>query len=326
MNTPPTPTDTLPDPNLATTTVPSPVLARRLRGKIPSLPKAQRDTINALLLDGATYAAVIQHMAAQGVELNLENVSNWYQTGFQIYLAHLQRADYQRARYEAATDLLQDTDTSRLPQAGLQTAAAQIYDLLGHFTASAVANNVADDPDKYTRIINSLSRLARETLALQKYQDACARARAALQPLKDPKRKLSDTERHALVHLVDDILGIAVPEGDDPFAKYMKDGKFRYVPSEWAPNGQNTAASPGAPASSQATSLGAPAPSPAASQQPPTNSCGKSTPLKFEMENSQCSLLNAVPGSASLPTSLDVPAEKTTPSPPPTDTSHSTAA
>ncbi len=35
---------------------------RRLQGKIPSLPKAQRDAINALLLDGATYATVIDRM------------------------------------------------------------------------------------------------------------------------------------------------------------------------------------------------------------------------------------------------------------------------
>ena len=152
-------------------------------------------------------------MAEQGVELNAENLSNWYQTGFQNFVAHLERSDYQRARYEAATDLLQDTDTSKLPQAGLQTAAAQIYDLLGYFTAHAVAHNLDDDPDKYTRIVNSLSRLTRETLALQKYQDACARARAALQPMKDPKRKLSDDERRHLVLQVDEILGLPA---DDP--------------------------------------------------------------------------------------------------------------
>ena len=204
-----------PTPNPEPTLTLPVAVERRLKGKIAALPKAQRETINHLLLDGATYATVIQRMADQGVELNAENVSNWYQTGYQSFLAHLERSDFHRSRYEAATELLQDTDTSRLPQAGLQTAAAQIYDLLGHFTATAVAQNIADDADKYTRIINSLSRLARETLALQKYQDVCARARAALHELKDPKRKLNESETRAIVLKVDDILGLS-SDDDSP--------------------------------------------------------------------------------------------------------------
>ena len=106
--------------------LPPPTPARRLKGKIPSLPKDQRDIINRLLRDGATYPMVVRHMAELGCDLNTENISNWYQTGFQDYLAQLDRLDFQRARYEAATDLLQETDPSKLPQAGLQTAAAQI--------------------------------------------------------------------------------------------------------------------------------------------------------------------------------------------------------
>ena len=178
---------------------PSTAAARRLKGTIPSLPKAQRDTINRLLLDGATYALVIQRMAQEAVSLNGENLSNWYTTGVQDYLAGLERLDYQRARYEAAGDLLQDTDTAKLPEADLQAAAAQIYDLLGRFTPAALAEKMAEDPDKYTRLLNSLSRLARETLALQKHRDANTRLRAAVLERKDPKRKLSESERRAIV-------------------------------------------------------------------------------------------------------------------------------
>jgi hypothetical protein len=188
---------------------------RRPKGKIPSLPKAQRDTINYLLLDGATYKVVEIELAKLGVSLNAENISNWYQTGFQDYLAQLDRLDYQRARYEAATDLLQDTDTAKLPEASLQSAAAQVFDLLGRFTPAALAQNIADDPDKYTRLLNSLSRLTREALAFQTYRDACAKARAALKPMLDPKRKLTQEERRHLVLQVDEILGLP-PQPDGP--------------------------------------------------------------------------------------------------------------
>jgi hypothetical protein len=90
---------------------------RRLQGKIAALSKEQRDAINKLLLDGSTYVVVINRMAEQGISLNPENVSNWYQSGFQDYLAHLERLDHQRAKYEAATDLLQNIDVSKLPEA-----------------------------------------------------------------------------------------------------------------------------------------------------------------------------------------------------------------
>jgi len=202
-------------PPEASPSIPVPVPStRKPKGKIANLTKPHREQINRMLDDGATYASIIEHMASQGVDLNHENLANWYQTGFQKYLAELERLSYQRCRYEAAGDLLKDTDCARLPQAGLQTAAAQIYDLLGHFTASSVAKNLEDDPDKYTRIVNSLSRLARETLALQKYADACAQARAAFKQLLDPKRKLSESETRAIVRNVDQLFGLTF--GYDP--------------------------------------------------------------------------------------------------------------
>ena len=200
----------VPKPAICTASPP-----RRCNGKIANLPKDQRDAINKLLLDGSTYVAVVDRMAEQGISLNAENVSNWYQSGFQLYLAHLERLDYQRTKYEAATDLLKNIDVSKVPEAGLQTAAAQIYDLLDRFTLDRVAATITEEPDKYIRMINSLSRLTREALAIQKYTDV--RARAALRQL-DAHRKLDEHETRAIVRKVDEILGLApasAPPSDD---------------------------------------------------------------------------------------------------------------
>ncbi len=179
---------------------------RRLQGKIAALPKEQRDSINKLLLDGSTYAKVISRMAEQGIPLNGENVSNWYQTGFQDHLALCERLEYQRAKYEAATDLLQNIDVSKIPEAGLQTAAAQIYDLLDRFTPDAIAATLTNEPDKYIRLVNSLSRLTREALAIKKYTDS--RSRAALRKL-DIHRKLDESENRVIVRKVDEVFGLA---------------------------------------------------------------------------------------------------------------------
>ena len=58
-------------------------------------------------------------------------------------------------------------------------------------------------PAAFVRLINALARPSRETMLVQKYRDACARARAALQNLKDPKRKLTESERRAILLHVD---------------------------------------------------------------------------------------------------------------------------
>jgi hypothetical protein len=64
------------------------------------------------------------------------------------------------------------------------------------------------DSAAFVRLINALVRASRETMLVQKYRDACARARAALREL-DPKRKLDESETRAIVRKVDEILGLA---------------------------------------------------------------------------------------------------------------------
>jgi hypothetical protein len=71
------------------------------------------------------------------------------------------------------------------------------------------------DSAAFVRLINALARASRETMLVQKYRDACAQARAALNPLKDPKRKLTESERRAIVLQVDDILGLGSSEGEE---------------------------------------------------------------------------------------------------------------
>jgi hypothetical protein len=183
---------------------------RRSRSKIALLAKEHRDAINKLLLDGSSYAAVISLMAEQGISLNSQNVSKWYQSGFQEYLAHLERLDHQRAKYQAAAGLMLNMDVSKLPEADLQTAAAQIYDLLDRFTPADIAGSLVEEPDRYIRMVNSLSRLTHEALQIQKYTDA--RAQTTLRR-HDPNRELDQRESRAMVRSVEKLFGIASATG-----------------------------------------------------------------------------------------------------------------
>jgi len=77
MTTNPPPESFTDDPKISNLQIPGVDTLRRSRSKIAVLPKEQRDAINNLLLDGASYSSVINRMAEQGISLNSENVSKW---------------------------------------------------------------------------------------------------------------------------------------------------------------------------------------------------------------------------------------------------------
>src|SRR5215831_14839318 len=75
------------------------ILSSRSKGKIANLPKEQRDAINRMLDDGATYKFVAGQMAKQGVSLNIENISNWFNGAYQDHLRQLEwRAELRSLR------------------------------------------------------------------------------------------------------------------------------------------------------------------------------------------------------------------------------------
>ena len=119
-----------------------------------------------------------------------------------------------RARRESAADLIQDCDATQVNQSALHLGTLYIFDALRDLRAGSLDDKLGGDSAAFARLLNALSRASRETLQLQKYREACAKARTVLQPLRDPKRKLTDEERRALVLVVDDILGL--PPQDDP--------------------------------------------------------------------------------------------------------------
>src|SRR5437660_12301586 len=99
MNTTTSTTDT-PTPSLST--------RRKPRGKIAELPKTIRDLVNQLLDDGASYRTIRIELAKHGVKLNGENISNWFDSGYQIHVEHKLWLQNILAIRELAPDLLED--------------------------------------------------------------------------------------------------------------------------------------------------------------------------------------------------------------------------
>jgi len=191
---------------------PYPAIPRRRRkGKIASLPLPIRDQINHLIQDGVPYQLIIDKLEAPGAPplpcvITENNLSDWKDGGYLDWLDDQFWRDEMRARHETFSGLFNGADPIQLPEGGLQLAAIGLCELLRDLSTSAVAGK--PDPEKYVRAANSLARLSRSILTLQQYRNACAEAQAKVRELKDPKRKLTEDERRAIILQVDEILGI----------------------------------------------------------------------------------------------------------------------
>ena len=95
-------------------------------------------------------------------------------------------------------------EANNLSQAAIQTTIVQIYEALRDVTPGELKKMLADDPRSYARIVNSLSRLSKESLNLQKHRDAAAKAVAAELKRLDPKREFTDREDELITQRMDD--------------------------------------------------------------------------------------------------------------------------
>jgi hypothetical protein len=190
--------------------------AYRGNGFVARLPKAMRERLNEMMLDGLPYAEIIKRLGDPASHLKPDHLSEWKKRGHQDWLLHQDWLAERRARQESAADLVQDCDATQVNQGALHLGTLYIFEALRDLRAGSLNDKLGGDCAAFARLLNALSRASRETVQLQKYREACAKARAALQPLRDPKRKLSEDERRSLVLMVDDILGL--PSDDDSSA------------------------------------------------------------------------------------------------------------
>ena len=176
----------------------------RAKGKIAWLPKPVRDRINQMLLDGETYAGILAQLGEEGKSLNISNLFRYHKGPYRHWLREQHWLAEARAKEESAAELFRDIDTAGLNQAALQTTLLQIYEAIRDVSAGDLRQMLASDPRAYARIVNSLSRLSKEQINVQKYRDASARAAAFELKNLDPERDLNDREYQILAEKMDD--------------------------------------------------------------------------------------------------------------------------
>jgi Protein of unknown function (DUF3486) len=195
-------------------------MSNRRTGKIARLPKDIRDVVNLMLQDGATAAVVIAKLegmlanGAQGVDgkpieiPNEQNVTNWVQGGFKDWQAEQQRLDDMRFKREMALEIVRQNEGGKIQEAALQIASSQLYEVISEFDIQSLKEMLAEQPEEFANLVNSLAKLSKSALDYEKYRDAVVSAKTELQKLRDPKQELTDADRKAIVEKVDEILGL----------------------------------------------------------------------------------------------------------------------
>ena len=172
---------------------------RRPHGKIAELPKSLRDQINHMLDDGLSCRKIAEKLNASSAELpkgpiSKSSISRWHENGYQRHLQQQQRLAEVRANREASLDMVNDGDTTILPEADLQLIASQYYDVFAQNQAHIIKQKLAEEPLHYPRFLNAFARLTREILKLKTHRELCEKEKAAELKRRDPNRKLNENE------------------------------------------------------------------------------------------------------------------------------------
>lgn len=147
-------------------------MENRRTGKIARLSFELRTRVNEMLRDGAKYSAVIKFLESKDVfGLNDQNITNWVNGGYQDWLKEQSRLDDMKAKREFAMQIVRENEGSKLHEATLHLAQSQCYEALADFDISALKELLHEKPENYAAIVNSLAKLSKGALELQKYRE-----------------------------------------------------------------------------------------------------------------------------------------------------------
>ena len=180
----------------------------RRKGNVARLPRVVRDRINQMIDDGVPYGEIIETLGEEAKGVSISGLSRWKDGGHQDWLAEQAFLEQTRLRQEITQEMVQDFDGTQVNHAALQLGALHIFEALRDLGPGSLDKKLGGNCGAFARLVNALARASRETMQLQKYREACAEARAKVRELKDPKRKLTEDERRAIILQVDEILGI----------------------------------------------------------------------------------------------------------------------
>jgi hypothetical protein len=163
--------------------------ARRGRGKIARLPKAVRDQLNQMILDGLPYAEIPARLGDIAKDINQDNLSTWKTGGHQEWLKEQQRVEDCRISQELTLDLAMERQGIESFQAPNKIAAALICEALADLGSETFRKAIAANPLNALRMLNTLSRLTVGGLKCERHLADEAERKAKLDHSRSPNKK-----------------------------------------------------------------------------------------------------------------------------------------
>jgi hypothetical protein len=171
----------------------------RRNGKVARLDAKLRELVNQMMLDGTTYPKIIATLAERGVpDISEDNLSRWFQGGHKDWLRQNERLAEMAGRREFALKMAEQNRGGSVHEAAMQLAASQLFEALSDFDLSQLKGLLAEDPENYAKVVNSLAKLGEGALKYEKYREAVQERKAAMQKEIDLAKKDKGVTRETI--------------------------------------------------------------------------------------------------------------------------------
>ena len=172
---------------------------RMRRGKVARLPKAVRDRLNIMLLDGLSFGQIIKELGDHAKGITEKNITSWVAGGYRDWLREQQKLEETRVKQEVAMDLACPDGGTRIHQATLQLAATTLSDLVRKFDYTEFQQLLRDDPAQLIPFLNALARISDAQIKCERQLLETAHNEPTAQPARAPglrpeTRKLLEKE------------------------------------------------------------------------------------------------------------------------------------
>jgi hypothetical protein len=137
------------------------------------LPAAIRAKTNIFLDDGFTYSKIIAELEkstdlALPYRLTPDNLSNWFDGGYQDYLCDKDRAERLKETTKEHIHLAKENPAD-LTAGTIHAATLELCEIMDDVATTNRTAAVANC-DKFVRMTNSLNRLSRTTMSVHQYR------------------------------------------------------------------------------------------------------------------------------------------------------------
>jgi hypothetical protein len=151
----------------------------RRTSAVGRLPRVLRDKVNQMIDDGVPYNDIIRKLKDESaVQLKYHALSVWRRGGHQDWLNEQRRVAQMDKNRELVLKILRRRSSKPIAEKALDVAAAQIYELLMNFQLESLKEKLADDPEIYPEIVETLTKVSEGGLKHQRHRADLEKANA----------------------------------------------------------------------------------------------------------------------------------------------------